>query len=177
MSNVLIGIIGVILFIGLALAGALILGDDFRNAKSSTMSAQVVGQMQQVVSAVNMYQLKTGVTMLAVNYPTNIATLTPRFLKSPPKGPVGDGFTTVDVNGNGTATRVDHVYVPIGATSDQNAKNACIAINEQAGATDPVAALGPMTSAAAWGPFIAASKPMGCFTFAPNGAYLAYLKI
>ena len=177
MSNVLIGIIGVILFIGLALAGALILGDDFRSSRSSSMAAAVVAQMQQVTAAVNMYQLKTGTPMLASNYPTNMATLSPRFLKSPPRGPVGDGFTTVDKNGNGAAVQADHVYVPIGATSDQYAKNACIAINEQAGANDPVAALGPMTSPQAWGAFIAASKPMGCFTYGPSNAYLAYLKI
>lgn len=177
MSNVLIGIIGVILFIGLALAGALILGDDFRSSRSSSMAAAVVSQMQQVTAAVNMYQLKTGQIMVSASYPTNIATLTPRFLKSVPKGPVGDGFTTVDRNGAGTALRVDHVYVPIGQVSDAYARGACIAINEQAGATDPTAAMGSTTDYASWGAFIASSKPMGCFVFAPTAVYLAYLKI
>ncbi len=177
MSNVLIGIIGVMLFIGLALAGALILGDDFRTSSSTALAASVVGQMQQVSSAVGMYQLKTGSPILAVNYPTNIATLVPRFLKIVPKGPVGDGFTTVDENGGARPVRADHVYVPIGPVPDERARGACVAINEQAGALDPVAAMGPMSGMAVWGSFVRASKPMGCFVYSPNSVYIAYLRM
>ena len=83
MSNVLIGIIGVILFIGLALAGALILGDDFRTANNSSKASEMISQLQQVASAANMYQLKTGVATSAI--PTgSINFMIPRFIKSSP---------------------------------------------------------------------------------------------
>ena len=80
MSNVLIGIIGVILFIGLALAGALILGDDFRTASNSSQAASLMSQMKQAADAADMYKLKTGSA-----YVPAIETdfLVPRFLKTP----------------------------------------------------------------------------------------------
>ena len=80
MSNVLIGIIGVILFIGLALAGALILGDDFRTASNSSQAAALMSQIKQATDAADMRQLKLG-----VGTTPSIETdfLVPRFLKSP----------------------------------------------------------------------------------------------
>lgn len=77
MSNVLIGIIGVVLFIGLALAGALILGDDFTTASNSTKASIAMANLNQVAQAATMYALKTGSP-----YSQNpIAGLSPRFLK------------------------------------------------------------------------------------------------
>jgi len=84
MSNVLIGIIGVILFIGLALAGALILGDDFRSSSNETKAARVVQTLQQVSAAANMYRLKTGMPL----YESDNASLVPRFLKIYPDSPI-----------------------------------------------------------------------------------------
>jgi hypothetical protein len=84
MSNVLIGIIGVILFIGLALAGALILGDDFRSASNSSKAAALASQMKQMVDAAEMRKLKLGV---ALTPSTDASFLVPRFLKSMPVSP------------------------------------------------------------------------------------------
>ena len=78
MSNVLIGIIGVILFIGLALAGAMILGDDFRSANVSSKATAHITRIQQVIAAAHMYQLKTGSQIPSTG---SIAFLSPRFLK------------------------------------------------------------------------------------------------
>ena len=86
MSNVLIGIIGVILFIGLALAGALILGDDFRESTNSSRAAQTISQMKQASDAITMYELKTG---RAITPGTPLSALVPRFLKSLPVLPAG----------------------------------------------------------------------------------------
>lgn len=61
MSNVLIGIIGVILFIGLALAGALFLGDRFSDTKTESDVASISTAMQQVADAMNLYRLENGV--------------------------------------------------------------------------------------------------------------------
>jgi type II secretory pathway pseudopilin PulG len=58
MSNVLIGIIGVILFIGLALAGALFLGPRFQESRNSSIAAAQVQAMQQIVNAIDMYRVQ-----------------------------------------------------------------------------------------------------------------------
>ena len=108
MSNVLIGIIGVILFIGLALAGALILGDDFRTASASSKASAATAQLQQLAAAINMYQLKTGRVMTALDYRDNGTTLLmPRFLKSMPINPAGGGLQAQDTAGyNNTANPI-----------------------------------------------------------------------
>jgi hypothetical protein len=87
MSNVLIGIIGVILFIGLALAGALILGDDFKSASNESKAAAVMTTLSQLSSGANMYNLKTGAPYAS----DQITSLVPRFVKSIP-GAVGESY-------------------------------------------------------------------------------------
>jgi hypothetical protein len=95
LSNVLIGIIGVILFIGLALAGALILGDDFRTANADSKAAAIQQQLKQVSDAVSMARLKTGAPVLVG--PVNASSpLIPRFLKGAPVNPIGSA-----IGGNG----------------------------------------------------------------------------
>lgn len=85
MSNVLIGIIGVILFIGLALAGALILGEDFMSASSSSKATAAISNGRQIAQAVAMHDLKTG-RSLGYFQPdgsrTTPANLVPRYLKT-----------------------------------------------------------------------------------------------
>jgi hypothetical protein len=102
MSNVLIGIIGVILFIGLALAGALILGDDFMSASSSSKASATMAQAQQIAAAINMYKLKTGRNMTTLEYRDNAtALLVPRFLKIVPgfPNPAGGSYQIQDTSG------------------------------------------------------------------------------
>jgi hypothetical protein len=61
MSNVLIGIIGVILFIGLSLAGALYLGGRFQDVAVDNHVAAISTAMEQVANATNLYRLNNGV--------------------------------------------------------------------------------------------------------------------
>jgi hypothetical protein len=176
MSNVLIGIIGVILFIGLALAGALILGDDFKSSKSSTQAAKAVSDMQQIAAAYNMRRLKLGTTMSAADYSTNVAALVPRFLRIAPTVPYGGGiYTTPDINGNGAALPIHHVQARIGTIGDESARNICKEIEAQTGAADPDAAIAAVTTPTAWGARIAASRGIGCFAFTPEGGYWTFL--
>lgn len=178
MSNVLIGIIGVILFIGLALAGALILGDDFKASRSASRAATIASQMQQVSAAVSMYQLKTGKVMSASTYSTNVAGLVPRYLKEAPTSPSGRLYDTVDSTGYGADVPVRYVTTTIHPDNLPFARNVCIALNEQAGYADPVAAMGPVTRVEDWGPFVAGKGRMGCMQFEPGGTrYGAYLQI
>lgn len=179
MSNVLIGIIGVILFIGLALAGALILGDDFRSSKASTIAATLSSQMQQISAAIAMRNIKTGTTMSAANFMTNVSSLTPRFLKVAPVVPMSNVvYRTVDVDGMGRDLPIHHLQATIGPASDQTAKDVCREIEAQSGATDPDAAIAAVTTQAAWSTRVnGARKVVGCFLYTANGQnhYNAFL--
>jgi hypothetical protein len=63
-SNVLIGIIGVILFIGLALAGALFLGERFSEASINSDAAIVSNNLKQMADAARMMATQEGRTMM-----------------------------------------------------------------------------------------------------------------
>src|SRR3546814_7999702 len=60
MSNVLIGIIGVILFIGLAIAGALFLGPRFQESTNNSSASASVQAVSQIASAANMFEVQEG---------------------------------------------------------------------------------------------------------------------
>lgn len=60
MSNVLIGIIGVILFIGLALAGALYLGGAFSGSKTDSEAARFISEGAQISNAYDLFFLQEG---------------------------------------------------------------------------------------------------------------------
>lgn len=83
MSNVLIGIIGVILFIGLALAGALFLGPRFQEASNASKASAYVSEGRQIASAMQMYRVQEGVDV-PINLP--IGSLVGTYLKSAPAG-------------------------------------------------------------------------------------------
>jgi hypothetical protein len=127
MSNVLIGIIGVILFIGLAIAGALYLGDEFMSASSDSKAAATVAQIAQVSAAIQMYEMKTGSNFAAG---TSLGTLVPRFLKSvpinPTTGPIPDTYTAQVVNSGG---RTSIILMELGT----KAASVCSAIASQNG--------------------------------------------
>ena len=178
MSNVLIGIIGVILFIGLALAGALILGDDFKNASSSTGAAAISSDLQQIAAAANMYQLKTGSPLLAANYRTNIQTLVPRFLKTNKRNPItNEIYATTDINGSGAGTNpVHHIYTAIGPGGNEKAKRIYYEIESQANNPNPDAAIAGSTPAQYLARANAASGP-GCIFYIPENRYIAFIKI
>jgi hypothetical protein len=170
MSNVLIGIIGVILFIGLALAGALILGDDFRTSSSASKAAATIQQLQQISNAISMYQLKTGRTMIASE--DNVTLLQPRFLKSYPAANPFNGATyrINDATASVGASPVRMVITNFG--TDERSRDACIAIEEQASGGTP-----DMTGKADFGATVAAKPRVGCFLYSANSNYYAYVGV
>jgi hypothetical protein len=93
LSNVLIGIIGVILFIGLALAGALILGDDFKSASNASQAAALMSQLKQAADASDMRKVKLGVSTTPA---MTTEFLVPRFLKTPAVNPTPLGRAAPD---------------------------------------------------------------------------------
>jgi hypothetical protein len=60
MSNVLIGIIAVVLFIGLALSGAMYFGDRFSDATHDARAAQYVNEGHQIARAFELYGVNEG---------------------------------------------------------------------------------------------------------------------
>jgi hypothetical protein len=108
MSNVLIGIIGVILFIGLALAGALFLGPRFQEATNNSKASYVSTAIAQSKNAIDMYRVNEG-TPLKVGAFT--ALLDGGYMKSRP--------SNVYVRGPGGETGpVDVAYVVIDSMQD-----------------------------------------------------------
>lgn len=155
MSNVLIGIIGVILFIGLALAGALILGDDFKSASRDAKATALMSQMQQVSQALDMYRLKTGADFPSYVQINGDARMIPRFLKTSYIEPEGKGWPVVyDFTGGR--------YVILGALSDSMCRT--IQMNVTGSETYPQTENPP------------AGQSNGCFKLA-NGNIVVYVKI
>jgi len=144
MSNVLIGIIGVILFIGLALAGALILGDDFKSASSASQGASVMSQLKQATDAADMRKLKLGVA-----YTPSIQTdfLVPRFLKTPAVNTTswaaanrGTYMSQIEFNNNiygdggpEPAVAALYAHAVIGPVGDEKSRATCQSISETYG--------------------------------------------
>ena len=60
MSNLLIGIIGVALFIGLAMGAALFIGPQFDEAQTNAQASDTVQAVSSVAASVNSYRLATG---------------------------------------------------------------------------------------------------------------------
>jgi hypothetical protein len=141
MSNVLIGIVGVILFIGLALAGVLFLGSQFTNAGGKSDATAIMAQLQQMTQAVEMYRLRTG--RQTINCQT-VDFLIPRFLKTMPISPTIKARQTAtsymykpqlnnDLVTDATpeqAAGIPAIYITTNIGNDQRAKEACRSISE-----------------------------------------------
>lgn len=173
MMNVLMGIIGVILFVGLAIAGALFMGEQFSNAGARTNAAVVVGQLQQMSQAVEMYRLKTGVQDVTCQ---TVDFLVPRFLKTVPISPTVKAKSTTasymyrpqlnnDIITDETAAQaagIAAVYITTNLGDDVTAKKACQAIADlQSGGIQSVDLL--------------PKKKAGCGLYA--GEYVAWHKL
>jgi hypothetical protein len=142
-SNVLIGIIGVILFIGLALAGAMILGEDFQSSRASSEAAMIQQQLSQVGAAYEMYRLKVGARPVPASAYAHLigretmVAMTPRFLKTlpPQTDRPNSWWFFVDENGDPAARNPTYVMFNI-AGSDRSAQKVCDAVAEMAGMAD-----------------------------------------
>ena len=182
MSNVIIGIIGVILFIGLALAGASFLGSTLTDGRTQSDVAQLMTSGQQMVVATRMYRVKTGSQL--PNTLDNANTLiSAQILKAVPGNPIVPTNTpfTVDQDGSLTSQRPGYVLMYLGQS--ERAYNACIEIEIQAGSTDRLNKTTMQTTIA----FLtrATKSKIGCHRnqgfFGGNGGaggdYLAYFPV
>jgi type II secretory pathway pseudopilin PulG len=145
MSNVLIGIIGVILFIGLALAGALFLGPRFQESTNNSKASAAVQAVSQVASAANMYRVQEGKSDFTLSSTPVTATdlVSNNYLKSIPSNPAGTAIPSLGTAG----------FVTMDLAT--NAKSICDAINKQTGAsatlTAPTGTTGCAKTTGVWG--------------------------
>lgn len=134
MSNVLIGIIGVILFIGLALAGALFLGPRFQESTNNSQAAAALQTATQTAAAYNLYRLQEG-----VDHDTGKVTDTDvLFTKGYLKAGIGNRYVSgapflIDANGSGNGSSNVPVLAGVILTGDESSKAVCAAIDRQSG--------------------------------------------
>jgi type II secretory pathway pseudopilin PulG len=160
MSNVLIGIIGVILFIGLALAGALFLGPRFQESTNNSKASAAIQAVAQIQQAAEMFRVDQGASDLEV-WSLGVTGLQTRgFLKSVPTISGGGtiAFRNTSVNGADVVVAGSN----LSSAAGNNSQKICEAINRQ-------------TSGSATIPGEAASTS-GCYS--PNaGQYQVYSRI
>lgn len=130
MSNVLIGIIGVILFIGLALAGALFLGPRFQESTNNSKASAAVQAVSQIASAANMSNVQGGA---AVKSDATVASLqTAQYLKAVPSNPTSTIYPAMLTTGAGeqiSTANAEYVVMQL----QGNAAAICLAIARQTG--------------------------------------------
>ncbi|RYY06506.1 MAG: hypothetical protein EON55_23175 [Alphaproteobacteria bacterium] len=137
MSNVLIGIIGVILFIGLALAGALFLGPRFSSTSNDAEAARYISEGSQISRAFELYGLNegkfpdgVGETDTDQNKRILSQMVKKGYLKSVPQGSKnGNPSWYIDSDKGAAMTAI--------GTGDGN-KNVCESARRQAGFTDAI---------------------------------------
>jgi len=128
MSNVLIGIIGVILFIGLALAGALFLGPRFQESTNNSKASAAVQMTMQTAAAANLYRLQEGRDTVST-YDVASLLVAKGYMKS-----VSDKVRLIDVNAqSGSGQAATTALYDLGA--DDGARDVCKAIERQMGRT------------------------------------------
>lgn len=175
MSNVLIGIIGVILFIGLALAGSVILGEDFMTARSSSKATVLTSQMQQLSMGISTLAYRRGI-IIPSNSRTDFAQqlVDHGAIKSIPQNPINNSpYYPADETGNYSSRPIRIIWTPMG--SDEEAREICHEIEEQAGSEDPNASIEtPMYM----GYKYRAQPLLGCFmNRSRSNEYTAYIGV
>jgi len=175
MSNVLIGIIGVILFIGLALAGALFLGPRFQESSNSSKAAAAAQAVTQVAHAIVLRNVQTGSPMLATNDAANLqALVTDRYLKAVPVDPMTGApavFRIVDLPGNNIEA-VRWVILDLG--TDTRAKEACRAAERSFGIQDPSDHIDTQVKFGAWVP---EKNRAGCINNFWSNSYMIFAPV
>ena len=134
MSNVLIGVIGVVLAIGLALAGALYLGDQFSKAANDAEAARYLAEGAQIAQAYELYGVNEGAYPNGATSDQKIDQLhASKYLKSKPLGGTPTGS-------NSEAWYIDETT---GAAltllgEDDGSRRVCVAARTKMGFTDPI---------------------------------------
>ena len=173
MSNVLIGIIGVILFIGLALAGALFLGPRFQQSVAQSKASAISGQVSQVASAIALRGLNTGTVQTSYQQTvTDVAS--EGYLKSVPVNVFASDqiFRVGDELGSSNDRQARYVFTNIGTS--ETAKAACATIERNAGVVDPSDHVDAVVKFDEWVP---THRRLGCINNFYQGSYSVYAPV
>lgn len=169
MSNVLIGIIGVILFIGLALAGAFYLGPRFQQATNNSKAMSITQMETQISAAISLKRNDEGTPVVAR---TAVRDLTDSgYLKALPLNPfVGQGGLPFRMLYSGDLASpyfyADVVFVTLGA--GDGTVDVCRAINKQVTGADAVP---QMPSVSGTNIQSMVTRTSGCFQMHKEGIY------
>jgi hypothetical protein len=181
-SSVLIGIIGIALFIGIAVAGAVMLGPKFEDAQINSVSSNVLAAVSTVATAQNNYRFATGDGKGGLT--GNLSQLLDGgFLKEVPTNPsaVGTRPDFVDESGVDYANSPNQAewsptMVLMSVGDDQEL---CTAIQRKVGTFSS----NQVVSTTASAPSTGANKNSGCFKTSgrsaniPSGSYVAYARL
>ncbi len=131
MSNVLIGIIGVILFIGLALAGAMFLGPRFQQTTSDSKASAMVQQASQVARANQLYRVDNG-TYSPAGASTPLVSA--GYLKVLPVNPMNPtwGYNSLDADGDYVGNPA-YIIAGIDVDGTQVGRDVCNSMGRQSG--------------------------------------------
>lgn len=164
MSNVLIGIIGVILFIGLALAGALFLGPRFQESTNNSKAAAVIQSVGQVAAATNLYEVSEGQSYTSsTNEMSGVDDLLARgYLKARPTNPVTYfGVVVLSPGGSFGDARSGWAVMPLNDDGDavpsSEAVRVCRSIARQNGQSVPADGTAPTASSP-----LSTGRQVGC---------------
>lgn len=181
MSSVLIGIIGVALFIGIAIGGAVFLGPQFERSQDSAVASRIVTNLGEIASSISSARMGLGVSGGAVlATPENLRDA--GFLATVPDLPQNTGVGWVVVDGSGydlagspspSTWTPRFVFLSVGADADLCTRIERLVGNLASGnavpsGTTTIDALSP--------------RPSGCFRTSrgtvnvANGDYVAYVR-
>lgn len=169
MTNVLIGIIGVILFIGLALAGAMFLGPRFQQATNNSKAMSITQMETQITAAISMKRSEDGVPVVARTAVRDLSET--GYLKTLPMNPyIGEGGLPFRMLYSGDLVSpyfyADIVFVTIGQAD--GTEDVCKAINKQV-TGDETIPLMPASATTSIQSMVV--RNTGCFRMHGNGIY------
>ena len=196
MSNVLIGMIGVVLFVGLALASVTYLGPRILGASANRNAQIVLGSLQQTSAAIRLYRLRTrSVVPDTTQFISRLTTA--GLLKSSPPNPHLSASPADSVTAGAwpypiyTATGTDsgvlsssatsHTYLVMALGNSTGARSTCIEIQRHLGASTLLTA-GTMGASDSFTNRRTVQPRGGCFRVASGisgiatGDYAAYLQ-
>ncbi|QAY80260.1 hypothetical protein [Sphingosinicella sp. BN140058] len=176
MSNVLIGVIGVILLIGLAFGAVSNLGPKFEEARSHSEAGRVGTALLQLSAAVEFRNQDHGTKLLAEDSAATLALLKAEgYLQAlPPNAVKPDGATFLFSNGgfaDGSQQPIAFTAMEIGTS--ERARSACLEIERRAGHESP----SYLDTSTLWSAHVAAHRRLGCFMNQGSSSYLVYAPI
>ncbi|QAY80267.1 hypothetical protein [Sphingosinicella sp. BN140058] len=179
MSNVLMGILGVILFIGMALTGASYFGENVQDGQAQAKATRIAADFALIGQAVQDRVYATGTMQAAeasqATAGARVASLvTDGYLKSTPAPPVGSSIyqlldRTAGTNGQAAAFLV----LSIGSTSE--ARATCYALERLSGQSGTLPHI--ESGEADLGGAMRSRPRAGCFRSITYNAYLAYTPV